>query len=400
MTTARAAPGALDGILVLDLSRVLAGPYAAMLLGDLGATVIKVEEPGRGDDTRRWGPPFTAEGESAYYLAANRNKRGIALDLGREADREALHALAAKADVLVENFKPGTLARLGLHPEALLAAHPRLVVASISGFGRTGPETDRPGYDAVIQAESGLMSLTGPVDGEPHKLGVAIADLAAGLHAAIAILAALRHRDRTGRGQHVDVSLFDAAVGLLANVGSSYLVTGTAPGRHGNAHPSIAPYEPFETADGRIMLAVGNDGQFDALCRVLGRPEWVSDPRFATNPARAANRAALAALVGASLRAGATSRWLADLDAAGVPAGAVRTVPEALDGAIAAARGMVATLDRGGASPYVGIGPVPKLDRTPARVSSPPPRLGEHTAEVLREILGWDEVRIASVVAC
>jgi formyl-CoA transferase len=382
--------GALAGLLVVDAARVLAGPYAAMLLGDLGADVVKVEEPGRGDDTRRWGPPFTEAGVSAYYLAVNRGKRGVAIDLRHDAGRDVFDALLSRADVLIENFKASTRETFGLSGEATGRRFPRLVHAAISGFGATGAHASRPGYDNVAQAASGLMSITGPIGGEPHKVGVAVSDLAAGLHAAVAILAALRHRDATGVGQFVDVSLFDASLGLLANVASSTLVSGEEPRRWGNAHPSIVPYEPIEAADGRLMLAVGNDAQFRALCAILREPVWADDPRFATNPARVAHRDALLPLIRDRFARRTVAQWTASLEAAGIPAGPVRSVSEALCSAEAKERGMVV---RVGGLPMVA--PVPKLQRTPARAASAPPRLGEHTDEVLRTLLDYDEARIA-----
>lgn len=389
-----AAPGALDGVFVVDASRVLAGPYAAMLLADLGATVVKVEEPTRGDDTRSWGPPFDAEGRSAYYLAVNRGKRGIALDLKRPRGREVFHQLLSTADVLIENFKADTREALGLAGDETARRHPRLVHAAISGFGATGPYAARPGYDSVAQAGSGLMSVTGPADGEPFKLGVAVSDLAAGLHAAVAVLAALRHRDRTGRGQVVDVSLFDASLGLLVNVASAALVAGDEPKRWGNAHASIVPYETVAAADGTVMLAVGNDGQFQALAALLGEPSWGDDPRFATNPARVAHRDLLMPMIRARFARRSLSAWLADLERAGIPAGPVRSVSEALSCPEARERGMVASV---GGVPMVA--PVPKLSATPAAPSLPPPRLGEHTAQVLADRLGYDAAALAALRA-
>jgi crotonobetainyl-CoA:carnitine CoA-transferase CaiB-like acyl-CoA transferase len=373
---------------------VLAGPYAAMLLGDLGAAVVKVEEPGRGDDTRRWGPPFTADGESAYYLAANRNKRGIAVDLRSAGGREVLDDLLARADVLIENFKTSTRAALHLTGDETTARFPRLVHAAISGFGAAGRFAARPGYDSVAQAGSGLMSITGPPDGEAFKVGVAVSDLAAGLQAAVAILAALRHRDTSGCGQFVDVSLFDASLGLLANVASAALVSGEAPRRWGNAHPSIVPYEAVAASDGEVMLAVGNDAQFGALARIVGEPGWATDPRFATNPSRVVHRDALLALIRERFAQRTAAAWLADFEAAGVPAGPVRSVPEALDSPEARDRGMI---ERSSGRPMVA--PVPKLSATPARVTSPPPRLGEHTEAVLAQLLGYDAGRIARLRA-
>lgn len=385
-------PRSLSGVLVVDLSRVLAGPYAGMLLGDLGATVLKIEEPAQGDDTRRWGPPFTASGESAYYLAVNRNKKGIALDLRRDAGRAILDELLARADVLIENYKSPTRVAFGLEPERVAARFPRLVHAAISGFGASGPFASRPGYDSVAQAASGLMSITGAASGAPAKVGVAISDLAAGLQACVGILAALRHRDATGQGQFVDVSLFDASLGLLANVASAVLVSGEAPVRWGNAHPSIVPYEVFEASDRGFMLAVGNDRQFRALADCLGEPAWGSDPRFATNPARVAHRAALVAMLRERFSAKPADAWLAALEAAGVPAGSVRSVPEALASPEAAARGMV--VDSGGVRM---VAPVVRLAATPARVEHAPPRLGEHTDEVLSAVLGYDAQRLQAL---
>jgi formyl-CoA transferase len=385
-------------VLVVDASRVLAGPYAAMLLSDLGADVFKVEAPGHGDDTRRWGPPFTADGVSAYYLAVNRGKRGVAIDLRQEAGRAVFGALLSKADVLIENFKVETRKSFELEGEAIGRRFPRLVHAAISGFSATGEFATRPGYDSVAQAASGLMSITGPVDGGPHKVGVAIADLAAGLHTAVAVLAALRHRDATGLGQFIDVSLFDASLGLLANVASSVLISNEPPGRWGNAHPSIVPYQMFHAADIPLMLAVGNDRQFRALAVTLDAPAWADDPRFATNPARVIHREALIPLIEARFVLRPASFWLAALAAAGVPAGPVRTVPEALSSPEALERGMVVELaSAAGGAAMRALGPVPKLSRTPARAGCAPPRLGEHTDEVLREVLDLDDTRVAAL---
>lgn len=397
MTDGRKGP--LFGVLVIDASRVLAGPYAAMLLGDLGASVIKVEEPGQGDDTRRWGPPFTAEGISGYYLAVNRGKRGVAIDLRREAGREVFTALLSRADVLIENFKATTRERFGLAGAATALRFPRLVHAAVSGFGATGPFSTRPGYDSVAQAASGLMSITGPASGEPYKVGVAVADLAAGLHAAVGVLAALRHRDATGVGQFVDVSLFDASLGLLANVASSTLISGDPPQRWGNAHPSIVPYQMLPTADGHLMLAVGNDLQFRALCTILEEPAWADDPRFSTNPARVAHREALIPMIEERFSRRTAAEWLAALASQGIPAGPVRTVREALFSPEAAERGMVVELAGAAATSTPALGPVPKLSETPARAGLAPPCLGEHTDEVLRGLLGFDDARIGELRA-
>lgn len=389
--------GPLADVLVLDLSRILAGPYATMILGDLGATVIKVEDPEGGDDTRHWGPPFTPSGQSAYFIGANRNKRGIAVNLRSDAGREVIRDLARCADLLVENFKTGSLDRMGLGYVELHKENPGLVYCSISGFGRTGPDRDRPGYDNVIQAESGFMSLTGSADGEAFKTGVAVADLAAGLHAAVAMLAALHHREHSGEGQHVDIAIFDAQLSLLANVGSSFLLSGEFPRRQGNAHPSIVPYQVFATSDGRLMLAVGNDRQFAALCRVVGRAEWTEDPRFATNPARVMHREDLVMALGAILATRTSDAWTQDLIDAGVPCGPVNDVPRALGHRQAAARGMVRSL----ADPRDGtirmIGPVAKLSCTPTDMTAGPPRLGEHTDAVLKCLLGYEDERLANL---
>ena len=386
--------GALSGLLVIDASRVLAGPYAAMLLGDLGASVVKVEQPGHGDDTRTWGPPFTESGVSAYYLAVNRGKRGVAIDLRQEDGRRVFDDLLAQADVLIENFKAETREAFALGSCATGHRFPRLVHAAISGFGATGADASRPGYDNVAQAMSGLMSITGPAESEPHKVGVAVSDLAAGLHAAVAVLAALRHRDATGAGQFIDVSLFDASLGLLANVASAALVSQEEPRRWGNAHPSIVPYQTVRTADRPLMLAVGNDHQFRALANVLEAPEWTDDPRFATNPARVRHRETLVPMIEERFSRRPSADWLAALAAVGIPAGPVRTVLEALNSPEAALRGMVHRVDD-----VAMVAPVPKLSRTPARAASMPPRLGEHTDEVLRELLAYPDERIAALRA-
>jgi crotonobetainyl-CoA:carnitine CoA-transferase CaiB-like acyl-CoA transferase len=385
------APGALDDLLILDLSRVLAGPYATQLLGDFGARIVKVEQPGRGDETREWGPPFAPAGQSAYFLCANRNKESLTLDLKGEAGRAVLRDLARRADVLVENFKVGTMDALGLGYGSLRAANPGLIYCAITGYGQDGPYAARPGYDTVIQAQGGLMSITGPAEGEPHKAGVALVDLAAGLYAATSILAALHHRERTGEGQQIDIALFDVQLSCLANVGSAHLVSGRAPRRYGNAHATIVPYQPFAAADGSLMVAVGNDGQFARLCAALGRPEWAADPRFAANPGRVANRDVLVAMLAGVFATRGVAEWERRLLAAGVPCGPVNDVPAALADPQARARGMVAEVTDSAGDRLRLVGPAPKLSATPPAVRSAPPYLGEHSAALLRELLGYDE---------
>jgi crotonobetainyl-CoA:carnitine CoA-transferase CaiB-like acyl-CoA transferase len=368
--------GALDGILVADFSRVLAGPFATMLLGDLGADVVKVEHPDGGDETRAWGPPFHGD-HSTYYLAVNRNKRSLALDLKDDGGRRAARALAGRADVLVENFKAGAAARLGLEFEEVARDNPGLVWCSISGFGREAG-AELPGYDFLVQAMSGLMSITGPAGGEPTKVGVALVDVLTGLYAFGGVLAALHERDRTGRGQLVEVSLLGSALASLVNQASSYLCTGRPPRAMGNRHPSITPYETLATADRPLVVTVGNDGQFARLCRVLGLPGTADDPRFATNADRVANRDALAALLERALAARGAADWVRVLADAGVPCGLVNDVGEAF--ALAERLGLDPVADAGGV-PQVA-NPI-RLSSTPASYRLGPPALGEHTAEVL-----------------
>jgi len=396
-------PQALSHITVLDLSRVLAGPYATMTLGDFGAEVIKVEQPGRGDDSRHWGPPFTAGGQSAYFLCANRNKRSLTLNLKAQAGRTIFRQLAAQADVVVENFKAGGLERLGLGCESLRADNPGLIYCAITGYGQSGPDHALPGYDTVIQAQGGIMSITGPTtagtDGEPYKVGVAIADITAGLHAAVAILSALQHRARTGEGQQIDIALYDAQLSWLANVASSYLLSGESPLRYGNAHGTVVPYQTFATADGHLMLAVGNDSQFAALAKAVGEPSWSDDARFATNPARVQHRDALIPALSSHFQTRTTSEWIERLRAAGVPCGPVNDIPTALESPQAQHRQVVQTVTDGNGDNIPLIGPVPKLDRSPPRIFRPPPLLGEHTDEVLREKLALTPEKIDSLRA-
>ena len=387
--------GALSDLFILDLTRVLAGPYGTMVLSDFGARVVKVEQPGVGDDTRQWGPPFTPSGESAYFLCVNRNKESLTLDLKTEVGRDILRRLAARADVLIENFKVGTLARMDLGYDDLRQINPRLIYCAITGYGQNGPYRDRPGYDVVIEAQGGIMSLTGPADGEPFKVGVAIVDITAGMYAVTSILAALHHRQRTGEGQFIDIALFDTQLGWLANVASAYLVSGQPPRRWGNAHATIVPYETFPTADGWMMVGVGNDHQFAALSRVVGRPDWASDPRFATNPDRVANRMVLIADLQAIFRTRPTAFWIQALLDVGIPCGPVNDVPTALNDPQALARDMVQTVHHPLDGDLRVVGPVPKLSRTPPAIRAAPPRLGEHTEALLRELLGCDEADIA-----
>ena len=393
-----AAEGALAGLRVLDLTRILAGPLCTMMLGDLGADVIKVEPVAGGDDTRGWGPPF-AGGESAYFLGVNRNKRSLTLDLATEAGREILAGLVARADVLVENFKTGTLETWGVG-DAWLADHaPRVVRCSITGYGTSGPRARQPGYDFVLQAESGLMSICGAPDGPPTKYGVAIVDVCTGMLACSAILAALQARPRTGRGQRVEVSLHDAALAMLVNVASSYLVAGQEARRFGNGHPTIVPYTTYPTRDGQMAVAVGNDAQFARFAEAVGRPEWARDARFTRNRDRVVHRDVLDGLVADVLRGDVARAWLDRLRAAGVPCGRINTVAQALDDPHAAARGMGEAVEHPAAGALRLLGIPFKLAGTPATVRRPPPTLGQHTEEILRDELGLGAARVAELRA-
>jgi formyl-CoA transferase len=374
----------LQGIRVLDLSRVLAGPYCTMVLGDLGADVIKVESP-EGDETRGWGPPF-AEGESAYYLCVNRNKRSIVVDFKTEQGRSTLRQLIQKSDVLVENFRPGTLARFALDFESASTLNPFLIYCSISGFGQTGPLRDKPGYDFMIQAMGGLMSITGEPDGEPMKVGVAVADLFAGQNAVIAILAALQARTLTGRGQHLDISLFDSQLGMLANVASNYLISGSLPKRYGNAHANIVPYQSFQASDEWFTVAVGNDRQFERFCDVIGNPELAHDPRFVTNAGRVENRDALISILKPILLTRYANDWLSALEAAGIPCGPINTLDKVFAEPQAAERGMLIRMEHSSIGDLRLVGSPLKLSDTPVEYRFPPPGLGEHTEQILSEL--------------
>jgi crotonobetainyl-CoA:carnitine CoA-transferase CaiB-like acyl-CoA transferase len=402
------APGPLAGLLVADLSTVLAGPYCTMLLADLGAEVVKVEPP-EGDGTRAWGPPWVGAGRlgpddpgvAAYYLAVNRNKRSLRLDLKSDGGRDVLRRLVARADVLVENFRVGGFARLGFDDTLLETLNPALIHLAISGYGPDGPDAGKPGYDFVVQAEAGLMSITGQPDaagGEPTKVGVAIADVVTGLQGAVAVLAALAGRERdgspaAGRGQRIDVSILESALAVLVNQAQNAFATGIAPGRRGNAHPNIVPYETFATADGEIAVAVGSERQWHRFCEALGLPELETDPHFATNPDRVANRDALRPLLADRLAAEPTATWLERLEAAAIPCGRINDVVAALDSPQARARGMVVDVEHPRLGPIRQVGVPFKLGATPATIRTPPPLLGEHSEAVLTE-LGYDPAAI------
>lgn len=397
-----AGPQALAGVRVLDLTRVLAGPWCTQMLADLGADVVKVERPGSGDDTRGWGPPFLrdADGndtaESAYYLCANRNKRSLTVDIATEEGQAIIHRLALHSDVLVENFKVGDMARHGLDAATLRAANPRLVYCSISGFGQDGPYAQRAGYDFAVQGLGGLMSVTGNADGEPQKVGVAVADLFTGMYATVAILAALRHRDATGDGQVIDLALLDTQVAMLANLGSHYLVGGEVPPRQGNAHANIVPYQVFPVADGHLVVAVGNDRQFARLCGLLDLAVLADDSRYATNPARVRHRETLVPLLQDAFRTKERRAWLASLEAAGIPCGPVNDIADVFADPQVRARGMVGHVEH----PHAGMVPLVasplKLSATPVDLRHAPPLLGQHTDEVLREA-GYDDEEIAAL---
>ena len=403
---------ALSHVRVLDLSRVLAGPWASQMLADLGADVIKVERPGSGDDTRGWGPPNLKDREghplpdSAYYLCANRNKRSVAIDFTRPEGQRLLQQMATRCDVVIENFKPGALARYGLDPATLMGLNPRLVYCSITGFGQTGPYAPRAGYDFLMQGMGGLMSITGHPDGEPGggpmKVGVALTDILTGLHATTAILAALAHRDHAGpqgQGQHIDLALLDVQVACLANQTMNYLYGERVPGRLGNAHPNVVPYQDFPTADGDMILAVGNDGQFAKLCELLGHPEWAADDRFATNAARVDHRRTLIPLLRQQTVQRPTAEWIAQLEAAGVPCGPINNLAQVFADPQVRARGMQISM------PHPQAGEIPlvasplRLSGTPVTYRRAPPRLGEHTREVLAELLDLDAAACSRLAA-
>ncbi|MGQ2981654.1 MAG: CaiB/BaiF CoA transferase family protein [Polaromonas sp.] len=398
MTASAVRPPPLTGVRVLDLSRVLAGPWAGQLLADLGADVVKVEKPGAGDDTRAWGPPYLKDSEgrdtaeATYFLCANRNKRSVAIDIATPEGQAQVRALAQQADVLLENFKVGGLQRYGLDYASLKENNPRLVYCSITGFGQTGPYAARAGYDFLIQGMGGLMSVTGQPDGEPgagpQKVGVALTDIMTGLYATIAVQAALAERAKSGLGQHIDLALLDVQIACLANQASNYLAGGLVPRRMGNAHPNIVPYQAFPTADGDIILAVGNDGQFAKFCVVAGHPEWSSDERFASNAQRVANRAVLVPLLRQATVMRSSADWIAALEAAGVPCGPINRIDEVFADPQVIARGLQISL------PHTLAGQVPlvanpiRLSGSPVAYRRPPPLLGEHTEEVLAQWLG------------
>jgi glutaryl-CoA transferase len=399
--------GALAGLRVLDLSRVLAGPWASQLLADLGADVVKIERPGSGDDTRAWGPPWLKDGdgqatsESAYYLSANRNKRSLTVDLSHPDGQRLVRSLAVEADVLIENFKLGGLQQYGLDYASLKAANPRMIYCSITGFGQTGPYAPRAGYDFLIQGMGGLMSLTGRPDGSPGegplKVGVALTDVMTGLYATIAVLAALAYRERTGEGQYIDLALLDVQIACLANQAANYLVGGVVPTRMGNAHPNIVPYQDFPTSDGHMIITVGNDGQFASFCAALGRPEWALLERFATNPQRVRYREELIGLIREVTPGKTTDEWIAVMEAVGVPCGPINSLDRVFADPQVQARGIRVEMEHplGGKVPLVA-NPI-RMSASPVEYRRPPPGLGQHTTEVLENWLGMGAPEIAEL---
>jgi len=399
--------GPLTGLRVFDLTRILAGPMCTQILGDLGADVIKIERPGQGDDTRKWGPPFVKDKdgkdttESAYYLGINRNKRSVTLDVSKPEGYDLAKRLIARCDIFIENFKVGDMAKYRLNYEELKFEFPRLIYCSITGFGQTGPYAPRAGYDFLAQGMGGIMSITGQADGAPTKVGVAVTDIVTGIFTSTAILAALHHRTVTGIGQYIDMSLLDSQVGWLANAGMQYLVSGKAPGRLGNEHPSIVPYSVVKSADGFFILAVGNDGQFQKFCQFAGKPEWATDERFKTNPARVANRVECYRLVNGATETQPTSYWMQGLEKLGVPVGPVNDLAQVFNDPHVLARGMKVTMPYppAGSGSIDLIGNPIKLSESPVDYHRPPPTCGQHTDEVLKELLFMEQKEIAELRA-
>jgi formyl-CoA transferase len=389
----------LDGVRVLDLSRVLAGPYCTMMLGDLGADIIKVEAPGLGDDTRQWGPPFAPGGESAYFLCVNRNKRSLTLNLKSEQGLQILRGLICHSDILIENFRVGTLEKWGLGYEALQQLHPGLIYCTITGYGYNGPYRQLPGYDFIVQAQGGLMSITGPEEGEPYKAGVAIADITAGLFACNAILAALFAHERSARGQRIDISLLDSQVAWLANVASNYLVSGQSPHRFGNAHPNIVPYQTFKASDGYFAVAIGNDLQWRQFCEKVGHKEWANDPRFQTNAGRVNHRRTLIPLLDNLFARSQIAYWLGVLESIGVPCGQINSIEQVFTDPQVLARQMVINVPHPSAGSIRLVASPLKIPTSPAVVRLPPPLLGEHSSQILQELLGYDEQTIRDLRA-
>jgi crotonobetainyl-CoA:carnitine CoA-transferase CaiB-like acyl-CoA transferase len=383
----------LEGLRVVDLTRVLSGPYCTMQLGDMGAEVIKVEQPGKGDDTRAFAPPYQGD-QAAYFLSVNRNKKSITLDMKSEAGKAVLWRLIDKSDILVENFRPGAMDRLGFGYAAVRKRRPAMVYASISGFGASGPQKDRPGYDVIVQGEAGLMDITGPRDGAPYKVGTAVADLVSGLYAVQGILAALHAAKSTGRGQHVDISMYEAMASLLTFNAGIYFATGETPRRRGNEHPTIVPYETFEAADGWINLGVANDDLWRRFCKAAETPDLMDDPRFAKAADRVRNRKELVPLVRSLIKQRTRDDWMARLEAAGVPSGAIRTVGEVCDSYLLRARGMIAEMDHASAGMVKAVKNAVRLSATPLDAYAAPPQLGEHTCEVLTGLLGYSAAEV------
>jgi len=404
-------PAALDGIKVLDLSRVLAGPWCTQILADLGADVVKIERPGVGDDTRTWGPPFVKDAnghdtdQASYFTSCNRNKRSVTIDMATPEGQALLQQMAAQADIVVENFKTGGLKQYGLDQESLRAANPRLIYCSVTGFGHDGPYAERAGYDLMIQAMTGMMSITGRPDAEagggPLRVGVALTDLFTGVYASTAILAALRVREQTGAGQHIDMALLDVGMAILANQASAFLNTGKAPGRQGNTHPSLAPYQDFPTQDGSMLLAIGNNGQFARFCEAAGHAEWAADERFATNTLRVKHRGVLIPMMEELTRTRTTADWVALLEDKAVPCGPINDIAQAFDDAQVQARGLAVTLPRDagdGIASITGVASPLRLTATPPVLRRAPPALGQHTQEVLAE-MGVDASRFEALRA-